>query len=149
QFGNPDRLTRLVLTGKDAQTAGLLVDRPLKHGELRSRLAAVGHGYRPLKIDGPDRRIAARANFVRPRRRIGRRERDSLDAFAPVDKVAGWRVVFGRREYAEQFDIIGVEHDRIVARSHVSAVGAARGNREAEGLPGRGRLVEIPDHSDG
>ena len=57
--------------------------------------------------------------------------------------------MFGFNQHAEQFDIVGIEHDGVVARSHLGAVRAARRYGEAKPFPVFGGLVEISDHDDG
>ena len=52
-------------------------------------------------------------------------------------------------ENAEQFHVVGVEHDGVIARSHLGAVRAARRHHEAEPFPVLGGFVEIPDHDNG
>ena len=58
-------------------------------------------------------------------------------------------IMFGFNQHAEQFNVVGIEHDGVIARSHLGAVRAARRQREAKALPARGGIVEIPDHDDG
>ena len=57
--------------------------------------------------------------------------------------------MFCRRQHAEQFHVVGVEHDGVVAGAHMRAVGAARRDGEAQPLPVFGGLVEILHHDDG
>ena len=57
--------------------------------------------------------------------------------------------MFRRRQHAEQFHIVGVEHDGVIARSHMRAVGAARRHGEAQPLVVFGGLVEILHHDHG
>jgi hypothetical protein len=52
-------------------------------------------------------------------------------------------------QHAEQLYVVGVEHDGVIARSHMRAVGAARRHGEPEPLPVVGGLVEILHHDDG
>ena len=87
------------------------------------------------------------ANFFGARSGIDCRKRDALNAFAPLgEKCARRGIVVGFRQHAEQFDVVRIEHNGVVARSHLGAMRAARGHSEAETLPVRGGLVEIPDH---
>ena len=61
--------------------------------------------------------------------------RASLDAFAGLFQKRPRRsIMFRRRQHAEQFHVVGVEHDGVIARSHMRAVGAARRYGEAEPL---------------
>jgi hypothetical protein len=150
QLGNPYRLAGLVLAGKDAQVPRCFRDRPLEHTKLRCRQAAIRHRHRALEIDRPDRLKAARANLLGARGGVDRREGDALDTFAALgEESTGRRVVVGLGEDAEQLDVIGIEHDGVVARAHLGAVGAARRQREAEPLPGLGRRIELLHHDDG
>ena len=135
QFGNPDRLARLVLAGEDAHAARRFRRRPLKGAEFRRGHRSIRHRHRPLEIGGANGRIAARANFFGAFGRIHRRERDALDAFAALFKIRPRRsIMFCRRQHAEQFHIVRVEHDGVIARSHMRAVGAARRHGEAKPL---------------
>ena len=150
QFGNPDGFPRLVLTGENPQPSRRFRDRPLKDPELGRRQAAVRHRHRPLEIGRAERLVAARANFLGAGGRIDRREGDAFDAFAAFcEKCARRSIMFCFDQHAEQFHIVGVEHDGVIARSHLGAVRAARRHREAEPLPVLGGLVEIPHHDDG
>ena len=53
---------------------------------------------------------------------------------AGVEIGARGSIMFCRGEDAEQFHIVGVEHDGVIARSHMRAVGAARRHGETEPL---------------
>jgi len=64
-------------------------------------------------------------------------------------KSARRRIVFGFNQHAEQLDVVGIEHDGEIARSHFGAVGAARRHRETKAFPVLRSLIEIPDHDDG
>jgi hypothetical protein len=123
----------------------------LKNPEPGRRLAAIRHRYRPLEIGRAKRLVAARANFLGAGSGIECRERDALDAFAAsIEKRAGRSIVLGFNQHAEQFDVVGIEHDGVIARSHFCAVGAARRHGEAKASsPVFGGLVEIPDHDHG
>ena len=59
---------------------GASVDRPLKRGEFRRALRAVGQRNRPLEIGRPDGWITARADFLGAFSRIRRGEGDAFDA---------------------------------------------------------------------
>ena len=94
--------------------------------------------------------MSSSANFFCAIGRIHRRERDALDAFAVLFKIRPSRsIMFRWRQHTEQFHIVGVEHDGVIARSHMRAVGAARRHGEAESLVILGRLVEILHHDHG
>ena len=150
QFGNPHRLAGLVLAGEDADAAGRFCRRPLEGAEFCRGDGAVRQGHRALEIGRPNRRIAARADLLGAFGGIHRGERDPLDAFATLLEEGARRgIVFGRRQHAEQFHVVGVEHDGVVARSHMRAVGAARRHGEAEPFVIFGGLVEVLDHDHG
>ena len=72
---------------------------------------------------------------------------DTLAAFG--EKRARWSIILGLDQYAEQFEVVRIEHDGVIARSHLGAVRAARRHGKAKPLPVLGGLVEIPDHDDG
>ena len=57
--------------------------------------------------------------------------------------------MLGLGQYAEQFDVVGIEHDGGVAGSHLGTVRAARRQRESKPLPVLGGVVEIPHYDDG
>ena len=150
QFGNPHRLAGLVLAGEDAHAARRFRGRPLEGAEFGRRHGAVGHRHRPFEIGRANRRIAARANFLGAGGRIHRREGDALDAFAAFfEKGARGALCSVGDQHAEQFHIVGVEHDGVVAGSHMGAVGAARRHRETQPLLVLGGLVEVFHHDDG
>ena len=87
--------------------------------------------------------------FFSTGRRIDRSKRNPLDPLtARGQKRSRRRIVLGLGKHAEQFDIVRIEHDGVIARSHFGAVGPPRRNRKAKALPILRRPIEILDHDD-
>jgi hypothetical protein len=149
QSGNPDRIAGQVLAGEDPHAGRRLLQRPLEDPEPRLGLAAVRQRHRAAEIDWPDPGNAAGAKFLDSRGRVGRGQRRPFDPFAAPRKERAARGVVRRLgQDPDELDVIGPEHDGVVAGPHVGAVGPARRKGEAETAPGLGGAVEVTHQDD-
>ncbi len=139
-----------MLTGKNTQSTRRFGNRPLEDPESGRRPAAIRHRHRSFEIGGAYRFVAARANLLGAGGGIDGRECDAFDAFTALrEECARRSIMFCFNQHAEQFHVVGIEHDGVIARSHLGTVRAARRHGKAKPLPVLGGSVEIPDHDDG
>jgi len=125
-------------------------DRPLECSESRSALSAVGQRDRSLEIGRANGQITARADLFGAFSGVRRGEGDTFDAATGAgEECSRGRVVLGRIKHAQQFEIILAEHHRVIAGSHLGAVGAARRDGKAQPLPVLRGAVEVVDDDDG
>ncbi len=147
QFGNPDVFTRQVLAGKDPQAAGTLLDRPHERAEFRFGFAAVRQVDRPSEIIGTESRESARLELGDAVVGVGAGECGPLDAFAAAGEKGSRRSValsFG--DNADQLDVVGAQHDRVIGGAHDRGMHAHGRHGEAKALPAAGTFSEVADH---